>query len=276
MKLFSFIILTSLSLFSNRGIARDIFSDMIRMNKEAIFDAAGPGLTRARIKQLAAKPQQRCTTQTTPQDCRTELDYAKNNGLMSVYAYKWGLDNGFYPVINRQNQIGAVCRCGCFAEDTKILVVNANTLQEVPVQTLTSRSSAITLTPQASLDALSFRQNRIQSVVSGNEGKPLYAMQLSNGRTLRLTAHHGVLLNNGKMVTASDVKVGDAFVAYDSDEPAVITAVTRETNTKPVYNFETSGNNATDHIIVAEGVLVGDLVWQNQRANELYQIILRQ
>ncbi len=48
-----------------------------------------------------------------------------------------------------------------------------------------------------------------------------------------------------------------------------------QTTNEDVYNFRVVGNDAQAHIIVAEGVFVGDLSWQNELAAEMESIRLR-
>ena len=60
------------------------------------------------------------------------------------------------------------------------------------------------------------------------------------------------------------------------DVPVAITAIGRRQADADVVNFETQGDSELNHIIVAEGVFVGDLVWQNQLAADLGKVALRQ
>jgi hypothetical protein len=43
-----------------------------------------------------------------------------------------------------------------------------------------------------------------------------------------------------------------------------------------VFNFLTTGKTKKGHLIVAEGIIVGDLMWQNTLGNELNEVAVRQ
>ena len=65
-----------------------------------------------------------------------------------------------------------------------------------------------------------------------------------------------------------------SFVRLDG-QPVKVTAIAREKPTADVFNFETAGATHMSHIIVAEGVLVGDLKIQDELADEEGSIALR-
>jgi len=77
----------------------------------------------------------------------------------------------------------------------------------------------------------------------------------------------GFRFDSGKIVEATLVDTRMSFVGLDG-RPVAITAITREKAVDEVFNFETTGETQLGHIIVAEGVLVGDLKLQNEVEEE--------
>ena len=210
-----------------------------------------------------------------PNECRAELDYALTNGLITRRAYDWAQANGYYPVINRHGLINAICKCGCFEAETQISArINGVTLN-VAAKDISKAHQLLALDSDASRQALHQSYYPVQSLTKGPEYADLYQFELSNGKALTVSQHHGMVVNEGRVVAAKDVTAQDHFIAA-SGEVVTISAISRLPATADVVNFETDGPDAVNHIIVAEGVLVGDLSWQNQRAADLGRIAIRQ
>ncbi|WP_218920834.1 hypothetical protein [Melittangium boletus] len=85
-----------LSQDEGRGAAGDMHQTVVPMSL-AVF-------------QSLVSNSSRCGT-TNVQLCVEELDYAYSQGLLSYDAYVWGLQRGYYPYIDRSNNIAAVCNC---------------------------------------------------------------------------------------------------------------------------------------------------------------------
>jgi hypothetical protein len=214
----------------------------------------------------------RCVGGIAIKECHEELEYAKSKNLIDASAYNWGKTNGFYPAIDRRNVIKAICKCGCFEANTLI-----STLEQgnIPVRNLTTKHSVQTLSEKATLKALLFSEQSIKLTTQGEESVALYVIKLSNGSTLKLTQHHGVLLADGTMTSAKKVTLKDSMLTANGQAVKVV-SINREYTDEDVFNFETQGFSKNHHIVIAEDILVGDVVWQNQYAQELDAILLRQ
>ncbi|WP_299004063.1 Hint domain-containing protein [uncultured Shewanella sp.] len=220
----------------------------------------------------------RCTGPISATECKVELDYALDNRLITASAYSWGLANGYYPVIDRNNNIGVICKCGCFESTTNISVFSAaaGAHIEMAASEVNKSHQLVALSSTSSLSSLLVEDFPIKAIAKGKEQLPLYVFELADGTQLKVTQHHGMLLSTGEMVAAKDVTETDSFISAMTQEPVEIVNIGREETFNEVYNFETNGIDDVNHIIVAEGVYVGDLAWQNQLASELGQINLRQ
>ncbi|WP_299004061.1 hypothetical protein [uncultured Shewanella sp.] len=220
----------------------------------------------------------RCIGGISTAECRVELDYALENNLITQRSYDWGVANGYYPVIDRNDRIGAICKCGCFESSTNISVFSATDGGHIDIAASEVNKShqLVALSSNASLSSLIVEDFAINAIAQGEEEQLLYVFGLADGTMLKVTQHHGMLLSTGEMVAAKDVTETDSFISAITQEPVEIVKITREKTFNDVYNFETNGTDDVNHIIIAEGVYVGDLVWQNQLASELGQIKLRQ
>ncbi|MDC0709135.1 hypothetical protein POL68_11735 [Stigmatella sp. ncwal1] len=217
----------------------------------------------------------RCVGGTTVSYCNGELDYAYLVGLIAPDAYNWGRANGYYPVIDRNNVIQAICKCGCFEGQTLILTQEANgTSTWTRAKDITSRMSLFSLKEDSALSQPSMSMKSIKNLTRGSEGPALHVFTLDNGRTLKVTQHHGMLLSDGRVVPAHSVDVGSEFVALDGSLVRV-KSLDFEFTQDEVFNFEVSASDKSGHFIAAEGVLVGDLAWQNQLSREIGSIAVR-
>jgi hypothetical protein len=89
-----------------------------------------------------------------------------------------------------------------------------------------------------------------------------------------VTQHHPMILASGQIIEASQVDRAMAFVGLDGN-PVAIKSITREQAIGDVFNFQTAGDTQLSHVIVAEGILVGDLKLQNELEAEQSSIQLR-
>ncbi|OJH36461.1 hypothetical protein [Cystobacter ferrugineus] len=217
----------------------------------------------------------RCTGAIGPDACQAELAYGLSINLITLAAYNWGLANGYYPVIDRHNNIGAVCKCGCFEANALILTRDEQgTTAWVPAKDIKTSTTLFALNEAATLSRPTFDAKSIKSATRGEEKPALYAFELDNDRTLKVTQNHGMLLSDGRVVEARTLGVGAEFVALDGSTVRV-RDLRFEHTAEDVYNFEVSAQDPAGHIIAAEGVLVGDLAWQNQLSRELGSIAVR-
>jgi len=229
----------------------------------------------------------RCGSGIPPSTCIIMQSTAWNAGLLTADGLTWLQTNGYCPVHydvgdGNGDLIYSICPQGCFAGDTQILTddtsygksgyTSASTLASM--FTLPKAPSLMTMSDEASLREVTLTTRPLERFVYGPEEPSLFVFMLANGSTLRVTQHHPMVLSNGKIVEAAQVSEHASFVGIDGRRVA-ITSITREKTFDDVFNFETAGDTLLGHIIVAEGVLVGDLKLQNELENEQKSIQLR-
>ena len=208
--------------------------------------------------------------------CNGELDYALSKNLITKDAYNWGKTNEFYPVVNRRDVVEAICKCGCFDGETQILLSGLEGETLAAIKTITKGQDVMALSSEATLTDLSLDTFQIETVTQGPEENDMYVFTMENGAVLKLTRHHGVLLSTGEMIAAMDVDTSHKMLLAEDGSEVAVTKITREKPKGDVYNIDTDGDDNLNHIIVAEGILVGDVAWQNGLAAELGSIQIRQ
>ncbi|SFD72016.1 Hint domain-containing protein [Pseudoalteromonas denitrificans] len=234
-------------------------------------------MDQAQFEILGNKDKSRCVGGRSPAYCKGELDYALSKNLITNRSYTWGLENGYYPVVTRNDLVDAICKCGCFEANTDISVwlKELGTKGTVAAKDIEKHDRLVGLTSDATLSTLTTQNFGLKSITSGAEKLELYVFNLENGTQLKVTQHHGMLLSSGEMIAAKDVTASDSFISAATQNEVEIVNITREVTYDDVYNFETNGSDDANHIIVAEGIYVGDIVWQNQLASELGKIAIR-
>jgi hypothetical protein len=204
---------------------------------------------------------------------------------INLQAFNWLEANGKCAIAYPDGsgyRLQGVCRPGCFAEDTQISIephsdpgvlprpaMPGSSIEAVEsAGKLTTATRLMSLGDKASIDRVSLIPRPIDVPTHGPEKPDLFVFSLSNGRRLRVTNAHPMVLADGSVIRANRVQPKAVFIGGDG-RPVDVLAITREPATGDVYGFETRSDTRLGHIIVAEGVLVGDLKIQDDEQAEL-------
>jgi hypothetical protein len=226
-------------------------------------------------KALNVPPEWRCREIAEPA-CQAKLNQALSKNLITCAAYQWGWNNGYWPAIDvDDNVINAVCKCGCFESNTLILAQSEGSEAEwTPANQIKPSDHLASLDEMSTLRDPRLELKPIKAFTRGEETPLLHVFSLDNGRLLKVTQNHGMLLSDGHVVPAKRIGIGARFVGVDG-RIVNVTDITYEQTKRLVYNFEVVTATKAGHIVAAEGVLVGDLAWQNQLAHEVSAIEVR-
>lgn len=230
-------------------------------------------------KTVLIDPTQRCNGALPLDTCFSMISSAFSAGLLTSDAVTFLQNSGFCPVLldlGAGLKIFDFCPAGCFAADTQILtnVQGDGKAGYTLASKVTAKDTLMSMADEASLSEVTVAESSIKRLVHGPEQPPLYVFALANGATLRVTQHHPMVLDNGKIIEANQVDPQMSFVGIDGKSVA-ITSITREAAIGEVFNFQTAGDTQLSHVIVAEGILVGDLRLQNELEAEEGAIELR-
>ncbi len=201
-------------------------------------------------------------TSDTTGECLSDeqRDYARNHGV------------GVFCV---GRVIYTACPCSCFEQDTRILTINDQGFAWKEARLIDQSTWLYSPMAEATLDDLKLAPHQISYTTSGPEDPALFVFTFVDGRTLKVTQNHALLLSDGRMIRANEVTLNDMLVDMYG-LPLVITAISREHTSKHVYNLLVQTGEKAEHLLIAEGVVVGDLLWQNALDAEIGQILLRQ
>jgi hypothetical protein len=190
-----------------------------------------------------------------------EHDYAVSHGIM---------------VFCLGPTIVSACPCGCFEQGTRLLTaVAAQAATWTAVKDLTAADSVIAAAGGATLRDLALVPHAISYTTKGPERHDLFVFTSAGGKELALTGGHAVLLADGRMIAAKDVRMTDKLVAADGTA-VTLTAIKRRATTTDVYNLLVESKADAEHLVVAEGLVVGDILWQNALGADLGKVLLRQ
>lgn len=228
---------------------------------------------------LAKPVNTRCATALSPTVCSFLNNKALTENLVTPDGYNYLVATGFCAMVGNfgvGDQIYDFCPQGCFAAETRVLTGLSldGRASYARAQSVLPSTTLMGVSDGASLDAVVMAPQTVKRTVAGPEDAELYVFALGNGATLRVTQHHPMVLASGKVIEAREVDARMTFVGFDG-QPVAIASIAREKPTADVFNFETAGDSPLNHLIVAEGILVGDLKLQNQLADEDGSIGLR-
>jgi hypothetical protein len=221
----------------------------------------------------------RCASGIDVTTCAVLNNTARNAGLVTQDGYNYLLSVSFCAIVadfGLGPKIFDFCPLGCFAADAQIAstVASDGKAEYVSAASVAPQSLLVSMADEASIGDVVLAPQSVKRIVAGPEDKELFVFALANGRTLRVTSHHPMVLDSGKIIEASQVNSKMSFVGLDG-RSVKVTAITREKPVADVFNFVTGGDTQLSHIIVAEGILVGDLKIQNELADEESSIGLR-
>lgn len=166
------------------------------------------------------------------------------------------------------------CECGCFTGDVEVLTHLGPMRMDI-VSAKASALGGVSIAVLADETARLKGSSRLRNpdFVVGPEEKPIVHIVTSAGHSLTMTDSHPVLVQRDgswQMVRAERLAFGDALLDANGGEEKVteLTSYLLPERSRLVYNFDTKGANEYEHIILANGLRVGDLNWQKRLAEQ--------
>ena len=214
----------------------------------------------------------------TPAQCAQTRHDAYRDGCINFWEREVATSNA-WATFCAGSSLKFVCPCSCFDASTKIM---GNTLSapdwidaaEVSEDDrLVALSSTATITTMDRLD--SWVTKGLRWVTAGPEEYDMYVFKLSTGKELSITQNHAVLLATGVVKAAKDIKTSDRLVNIEGDPVEIVEISRRPAEDGNVYNFLVDSDDQENHLIVAEGVVVGDSIWQDHFGELLDKIFIR-
>lgn len=217
--------------------------------------------------------------------CKAMQDSALQMGCVTPGEHLALVRYGYAPACSPLRGTGLeqlinYCPCGCFHPETLISVHEwaSGDVGEIEAGELISgldEFGLIHLSSDARRSSFTQAASPILITTKGKEERDLVVITTVSGRVLKLTEQHAVLTSGGIMKAAVDIAMTDKLVRKNGEEEA-ITHLDRESFAGEVVNFTVDARDPKEHIIFAEDLAVGDLLWQSSLSDLKSQIAVRQ
>jgi hypothetical protein len=156
-----------------------------------------------------------------------------------------------------------VCLGGCYTPDQAVLFADG----EVPIESAMkeNRKDLLTLSPDATLDALSFFTNEVGMFIADKvpTEQEILTFHTEGGGELKVTLEHPLVAEDGTMRMAQRFMVGDSLLREDGS-PDVIKDITKTKWVGQAYNLKPVTTDFVTNILVAQGFLNGSLRYQHE------------
>lgn len=139
---------------------------------------------------------------------------------------------------------------GCFVEGTMIRMANG---KDLPIEIVR---------PGAKVMRSNGTTAMITKMVAGPEKIPVYYLKTQDGREVGVTEGHPMVTLTG-IKKAKDLNEWDLLLVEKNNWTGIESIAQRKYD-RLVYNFVVEGKTTNDHIIVANGIMTGDLYIQKQ------------
>jgi hypothetical protein len=169
--------------------------------------------------------------------------------------------------------VAAYCESSCYTPDQSLRFSNGDVNIVEALQT--SRNDLVTLSPDAALDAITTRTDKVFSYTMElrDATNPIVRVATASGGSLSVTTEHPVLTSKGRLVKAETLKVHDELLLADGT-PDPIIHIERGTHFGRVYNIKPLSPEPVANILIAQGFLVGSARFQNDDVEYMNRILL--
>src|ERR1044071_5649446 len=185
--------------------------------------------------------------------------------------------NPFIPVVGTDPCIfGLVkleyCMAGCYTPEQKVVFNGA--YKGIQSAEETGEKTVTALTDGSTLRDLSWAEQPIRTYVAGQTTEDIFVLKDKHGDTLQVTSEHPLVLDDGTVVKAKTLKAGDRIVKANG-KAVKLESVSTHTFTGMVWNVQPASHNKTENILAAQGFLTGSVRFQNEWADDVFRLSLR-
>jgi hypothetical protein len=164
------------------------------------------------------------------------------------------------------------CQCGCFVGETNIAGISDYERIDVLAERAKVMPVGIRLFSQTRGQAVS-QPLRGADFTVGPEDKPVIRIATTSGASVTLTEFHPILVQRNNvwtMIQAKNLEIADVLMNEDGKIAVVesLDSYKLDSALNKVYNLDTRAADPEDHVISANGILVGDIYWQKRLSEE--------
>jgi len=226
---------------------------------------------------------QHCEGWTDHERCKKRIARVYRDGCITLAEMNEALEGRegkeIIPVCSDDDDIGkdnhyhGWCFCSCFLKGTRILVEEKATGRRYweKIEFVTENGDSfrvVTLSENATTKAISLSTSDIRAWSAGMESGPVFVITMDDGTELTVTGNHSLVLANGLLIDAKDVKVGDIFVNVENRE-VTVTNINQKFTNDEVFNVLLTGKEFRSHLLFAETILVGDALFENSSEEQV-------
>ncbi|MBI1859500.1 MAG: hypothetical protein HYR96_01105 [Deltaproteobacteria bacterium] len=167
----------------------------------------------------------------------------------------------------------AFCQSGCYTPDQAILFSEGYR----PIgEAYHQLNQVVAVDTSSTLDKLSFHNTLLAGFTRdiAPAQQEVLVLGTRSGGKLTVTENHPLVVPNGMMREASDLKVGDALVRQDGSSDPIV-SIEKRSYYGRVYNVDVKSKDRLENIVVAEGFLTGAVSYQNEMKTLLNRRLLR-
>lgn len=212
--------------------------------------------------------------------CPGARDYALETNCIEKWQYDAAVRLNYGPscMTNTAGEFVLLgfCKCGCFSEETEIAGGDESPLNIN--QLLNYEGDIKTLDPDSTIDQFITSQRAINGVLIGEKVfKKMYTIKTKEGSSLTVTHDHAILTGTGDIVSAENLKTSDLLVS-GAGSLVRIDEIKVSRQILNVFNIQTDAplTDGKSHIIFANDIATGDMVWQSELSREVNSINIRQ
>ena len=169
------------------------------------------------------------------------------------------------------------CRCGCFAEETNFQSpagsITGNQLMDI-------KENSLSLLFNSQMDTWGSQFKDINGVIFGPEAEDAYTFSTESGKIVTVSNGHPVVVvepGSGELETvkqARDVLPTD-YLLGENGQVEKIALITTAPYEGLMVNFNGAAETADAHIVIANGLKLGDNAWQQYIANDKRRMLTR-
>ena len=207
--------------------------------------------------------------------CESNRKKALNHGCIDQQEYNDLVKFGSSPICDYsttgKESLQAWCSCGCVHPNTA-MAVEIKTDEDFITQVLAvnvaynrSKYQLITLGENAEIEKnfMDLDKKEIVFTTVGHEERAMIQLRMVDGRSLRLTENHPVVLSNGELKQAESLRPNDQLVDISGQHVSIKSLQSYPFNGQ-VVNFATTADlsNEGAHVVFGNDFAIGDLALQ--------------
>jgi hypothetical protein len=178
--------------------------------------------------------------------------------------------------LDKHKPIG-MCVGGCYERDQEVLFEDGPI--SIGSEAAKNQSFVATLTKNSTIENPILQMTPLEQIVSDRKPVNQDILEIKTDTpgkysVLKVTTNHPLVVSEGYMKRAEDIKPGDRLVRYDGSLATVLDIRSKQIFDK-VYNVMVASGNARENVVIGQGYLNGSIYFQNGDFEKLNRELVR-